>query len=282
MGRSLSRSESYRRGDKSPLSPKPDGSSTSVTNSIDRETELSAAIQSLDDTNDSASQILNRSDVFQTPTIQKAARKISDADAEQLRYSQDTARSGRAGKATPLSAGSLRNKAARPQPLTDMEDEDNLHASSMRPSGSSSALQNIMQAGSIPLQKASGMVGFMRNRSKRMSNLLATDVAGYYEKVTGMWAGGRKHYNTAEGLEPEDHIRGADEDEDAVNAGERFRDYFALDPTEELQAIFFGHFHRVLPMYGKIYIGDRHFCYRSLMSPLRTKVRFQSTNITKI
>jgi sterol 3beta-glucosyltransferase len=130
-----------------------------------------------------------------------------------------------------------------------------------------------MGAASYPLQKASGLAGFIRTRSKKMSNLLATESMGYYEKVSGMWAGGRRHYNTAEGLMPEDQVQGAEDEEDAVKAAEHFREHFALPEAEQLQSSFFCHLQRVLPTYGKIYISNHYFCFRSLMIGSRTKVR---------
>jgi sterol 3beta-glucosyltransferase len=105
-----------------------------------------------------------------------------------------------------------------------------------------------------------------------MGNLLATESMGYYEKVSGMLAGGRKHYNTAEGLETGDHIHGFEEDEDAAKAAENFREHFAFPQSEQLQSSFFASLQRVLPNYGKIYISGRYFCFRSLMPTSKTKV----------
>lgn len=104
-----------------------------------------------------------------------------------------------------------------------------------------------------------------------MSNLLATESMGYVEKVSGMWAGGRRHYGDAQDPAPEDPAGGgADDDEDGH--GERFRVHFALPESEKLQATFFGYLHRVLPLYGKIYISNRNFCFRSLLPGTKTKM----------
>ncbi|KAF2753590.1 hypothetical protein EJ05DRAFT_494741 [Pseudovirgaria hyperparasitica] len=259
----MNRSSSYggdgvRRGDKSPLSPKINESSASASTSLDQvETESSAAIQSLDDTNASASQILNRTDVFHRPTIQNSSGQL-DTEKDRMCQSQETARSVRDNKRSPL-------------PTVGDDDDSDQQNSKMRDSDTS-AIQNIVQAGSYPLQKASGLLGNLKSRSKRMSKVLSTETMGYYEKVAGMWAGGRKHYHTAEGLSPDDQIRSAQEDADAVVDAERFREHFALPPTEELQSTFFGSLQRVIPMYGKIYISDRHFCFRSMLPTTRTKL----------
>jgi sterol 3beta-glucosyltransferase len=150
-----------------------------------------------------------------------------------------------------------------------VEDDADAQQVNTRLSTSSSALQDIA---SYPLKQASGIAGFLRTRSKKMGNLLATESMGYYEKVSGMLAGGRKHYNTAEGLEPGDEVRGFEEDEDAAKAAEHFREHFAFPETEQLQASFFASLQRVLPNYGKIYISGRYFCFRSLMPTSKTKV----------
>lgn len=104
-----------------------------------------------------------------------------------------------------------------------------------------------------------------------MSNLLATESMGYVEKVSGMWAGGRRHYGDAQDPAPEDPAGGA-ADDDEYGHGERFRAHFALPESEKLQATFFGYLHRVLPLYGKIYISNRKFCFRSLLPGTKTKM----------
>lgn len=262
-----------RPGDRSPLSTKPQDSSESATNSFDPGTESSAAVQSIDDSNASASQILSRSDVFRAPALHPGV-PASDSDSL-ARHSQDTTRSSGAGKAhlkLPRSSqkhtGSPGN-AQTPLGAADLEDDTDAQQTSARLSGSSSALQDIA---SYPLQKASGLAGFLRTRSKKMGNLLATESMGYYEKVSGMLAGGRKHYNTAEGLEPNDQVHGFEEDEDAAKAAEHFREHFAFPESEQLQSSFFASLQRVLPNYGKIYISGRYFCFRSLMPTSKTKV----------
>jgi sterol 3beta-glucosyltransferase len=104
-----------------------------------------------------------------------------------------------------------------------------------------------------------------------MSNLLATESMGYVEKVSGMWAGGRKHYGDGEGVVSESRPEGDDEDENE-GYGARFRSHFTLPESEKLQATYFGYLHRVLPLYGKIYISNRNFCFRSLLPGTKTKL----------
>lgn len=275
-----------RPGDKSPLSAKPQDSSESATNSFGPGTESSAAIQSIDESNASASQILSRSDVFRAPTINPPGVSTSDNSDGFARHSQDTTRSSGADKARLKSPRPSHHRPTgspgnRQSPLAAPEVDDDTEAQQIntRLSGSSSALQDIA---SYPLQKATGLAGFLKTRSKKMGNLLATESMGYYEKVSGMLAGGRKHYNTAEGLEPGDQVHGFEEDEDAVKAAEHFREHFAFPESEQLQSSFFASLQRVLPNYGKIYISGRYFCFRSLMPTSKTKIILPMRDIENV
>jgi sterol 3beta-glucosyltransferase len=94
---------------------------------------------------------------------------------------------------------------------------------------------------------------------------------GYVEKVSGMWKGGGKHYDEPAGLRT-DEEEAEDDPEERANSEARFQAHFALPETEKLQAAYFGHLMRLLPLYGKIYISDRHFCFRSLLPGTRTKL----------
>lgn len=133
-------------------------------------------------------------------------------------------------------------------------------------------LQNIVKMGTYPLQRAGLFANYLNQTGRRMSSLLATESMGYVEKVSGMWKGGRKHYHEQTGLKTDDELDYEDEDAQVASATDRFRAHFALPETERLQATYFGFLSRVLPLYGKIYISDRHFCFRSLLPGTRTKL----------
>ncbi|KAL8681283.1 MAG: hypothetical protein Q9186_002594 [Xanthomendoza sp. 1 TL-2023] len=244
------------------------GSSDSYVHSLEPGTESSALNFSSNETLASASQILDRSDVFQSPTIQRH-QHVPDRKKEiRRRRSQDSAEP-RATPADiqihpPTRAQTLASPKSRPLPLPHQMADGQL-----QPSSSSPTLQQLVKAGSYPLQRAAGFAGYLRSRSTRMSRLLATESMGYVEKVSGMWAGGRKHYTDAEGIIPDG---GEDECEDDEGHGDRFRAHFALPSSERLQATFFGYLHRVLPLYGKIYISNRKFCFRSLLPGTKTKM----------
>ena len=269
------RSESITRSKRearSPLSPKPTDSGDSTFQSMEHDTESSAAIQSIDESSVSASQILNRSDVFQNPTIAIPHRVVSETAADTIdRSSQDTARSYKARPSvSPRSQSDQPVSKASSSYAKDVKEGDEEHPGTHEPP---SGLRGIFRASAYPLQRAYGAAGYLRSGTKHMGNLLATESMGYYEKVSGMWAGGRKHYKSQDGLSPEDTVRELEDDEDALNHGERFRAHFGLPDSEELHSAFFCYYFRVLPLYGKIYISNRHFCYRSLWPGTREKVR---------
>jgi sterol 3beta-glucosyltransferase len=265
--RSVSHSRS-RRGDRSPMSPHRQESFGSPTESEDPNTSSSAAIQSMDDTNASASQILNRSDVFQAPTIHSAHRMHSDDVPERHnRDSEDTARSIKQRPRSPRARKLHKRRTESVSPAVSVDAE--------KLQGSSTTYQSLIQASAYPLKGASGLAGFLRTRSKRMSNLLATESMGYLEKVSGMWQGNSKHYDAHhEGMPPDDDFP-AETDGDAFRAAENFRQHFGLPQSEGLHASFFGNMQRVMPLYGKIYIGSKHFCYRSMVPGYKLKVSIE-------
>ncbi len=266
---SLSRN---RREDKSPSS-KPQGSSDSYVHSLEPGTESSALNESSAGTQASGSQILNRSDVFHSPTIHRLQQSPSGLDGETRRRSKDTARNdsphGHIKVRPPTRADAQQQKFSKLRhgpPEIDRARLDTRHPNS------SPTLQQLVKAGSYPLQRAAGFAGYLRMRSKRMSNLLATESMGYVEKVSGMWAGGRKHYGDGEGVLPEDRLEDLEDEDDPDGYGDRFRAHFALPPSEKLQATYFGYLHRVLPLYGKVYVSNRKLCFRSLLPGTRTKM----------
>ena len=260
-------------------SPKLQGSSDSYVHSMEPGTEgtdSSIPNHSSEETQASASQILDRSDVFHAPTIRpdlEEGRRRSQTDATTLDGAQadilvhppsraQTDQSGTAGK-----HAHRPNNTTREEGLGIFADENQLQQSSSSPS-----LQQLVKAGTYPLQRAAGFAGYLRNRSKKMSNLLATESMGYVEKVSGMWAGSQKHYGQSEGVMPDDRLEDIEDDDEAAGYGERFRAHFALPASERLQATYFGYLHRVLPLYGKIYISNKKFCFRSLLPGTRTKM----------
>ncbi|KAJ5773610.1 hypothetical protein N7457_008506 [Penicillium paradoxum] len=235
-------------------------------------TESSPIIQSMTDTTESASQILNRSDVFQSPTMRTLQRRSSDVGETVRRRSDDT---------TPSASARLAQGATVESPsetLLGKNTEDMRYPlgqadpmKSSRP-GSVTHLNELVKAGAYPLQRAAGFAEYLKSRSKQMSTLLATESMGYIEKVSGMWIGGQKHYGEREGPLLEDQNVDPEDNEGGFNYGDRFRAHFALPSSERLQATYYAYLHRVLPLYGKIYISQKKLCFRSLIPGTRTKM----------
>lgn len=227
------------------------------------ETESSAVMQSATETTESASQILNRSDVFQSPSL---ARRSSDVEPIARRRSDDTTRSTSvqmgANARQEAGAGDSRRQA-----------ENIRYASSPAGQGvhdqPAVPLNDFMKPGGFPLQRTTN---FLKTKSQQITSLLTTESMSYIEKVSGMWIGGQKHYGEAERVLSEDQNVDPEDKEGGFNHGDRFRAHFGLPSTEKLQATYYAYLHRVLPLYGKIYISERKFCFRSLIPGTRTKM----------
>lgn len=159
---------------------------------------------------------------------------------------------------------SRQEPAARDQPQK-MPDEQ---VQDMQQSDSS-ALGGLIKVGAVPIQRASG---FLYSSGKRVSGLFGSSPLEYYDKFSGMIAGGKKHYSEADGLVAGEEVQDSEDEMTAREAEKSFRNHFALPESEKLVATFFGFFHRVLPLYGKIYVGSTRLCFRSFMPGNWTKV----------
>jgi sterol 3beta-glucosyltransferase len=231
-------------------------------------TGSSPIVQSMTETTESASQILNRSDVFQSPTMRTLRRRPSDVGGTIRRSSDDTTPSASIRLDPDAAAGSMQH--GNPENTHyDFEPTDQMLSSTP---GSVGHLNDLVKAGAYPLQRAAGLAGYLTSRSRQMSTLLATESMGYIEKVSGMWTGGQKHYGEREGPLLEDQNVDPEDNEGGFNYGDRFRAHFALPSTERLQATYYAYLHRVLPLYGKIYISQKKLCFRSLIPGTRTKM----------
>ncbi|PWY91005.1 sterol 3-beta-glucosyltransferase, partial [Aspergillus heteromorphus CBS 117.55] len=242
--------------------PRQQDSSLSFGNSMEQATDSSAILQSMTDTAESASQILNRSDVFQSPTIHTLRRGPDKSSAR--RHSDETARS------VHTHAGPRYTKDGQEIQYAMSDSDQCTHSPSKSTTGPT--LNEIVKAGTYPLQRAAGFAEYLKSRSKQMSNLLASESMGYIEKVSGMWAGNRKHYGEYEGILPDDQAVDPEDKDTGCKDGDRFRAHFALPSTEKLQATYYAYLHRVLPLYGKIYISQKKLCFRSLLPGTRTKM----------
>ncbi|KAI5859968.1 glycosyltransferase family 1 protein [Durotheca rogersii] len=233
-------------------------SSESLVQSLEDPSTSAVASSSNDDP--SGSQILRGSEVFHRPTI---------------RRSTSASRASRRDKSS--GAGHLYDKPTEFSPYHvhhaattgHVDDLGASERSDQAPSATAQGLRGIAKMGAYPLQRAGLFANYLNQTGRQVSSLLATESMGYVEKVSGMWKGGPKHYHETATLKPDGEL-----DDDAGNGidMDRFRAHFALPETEKLQAVYYGYIVRVLPLYGKIYISDRHFCFRSLLPGTRTKL----------
>ena len=274
-------------------SSKPQGSSDSFVHSLEPSTESSIPNFSGDSTQASASQILSRSDVFQSPTIHRHTRSPSRIDEEapdQAQKRQEPHAYNENIHVQPPTRSQTQISRSEAKPLNRVKRASTTDDLGLSPgdsghlsqTNSAHTLQQLVKAGAYPLQRAAGFAEYLRRGSKRMSNLLATESMGYVEKVSGMWAGGRRHYGDGEGIAPDDMDEDGQDDDANDGYGDRFRAYFALPESEKLQATYFGYLHRVLPLYGKIYISNRKFCFRSLLPGTTTKMILPLKDIENI
>lgn len=259
------------------LASQPQAGSDSFVQSMDRDTASSPTIHSpTTATQASASQILNRSDVFLSPTINRLQDSPTSSGADVHRDAKkDGGSASVTAGARPASPSKTLEGKSVPRhisPHHDLYGSNSISRDDIRHKTSSPNLQDIMKAGSYPLQRAAGFAGYLKSSSTRMSKLLASESMGYIEKVSGMWSGSKRHYGQHEGIMPDDRLVDPEDEEAASGYGDRFRAHFALPASEKLRATYFAYLHRVLPLYGKIYISDRKFCFRSLLPGSKTKM----------
>lgn len=260
-----------KRAGQSPLA-RHHASEDSFVQSIDKETDSSSApLSPRVEAQMSASQIYSRSDLFHPPTIQRMETLAS----------MSTEPTGKSSEGGTILSSSPQRETASPIPMRGTADVFWPTSKDRRPTGQDDALQrtepppslqDLVKAGSYPLQRAGAFADYLKNRSVSMRKLLATESMSYLEKVSGMWTGPRKHYGENEGVVPDDRSVDPEDEEANVGHGDRFRSHFALPPSEKLQATYFSFLHRVLPLYGKIYVSNRKFCFRSLLPGTRTKL----------
>ncbi|KAK2730968.1 udp-glucose:sterol glycosyltransferase [Colletotrichum kahawae] len=245
------RSMSRNRLDENRRVPHKQGSTDSYVQSSMEDPSFSGMVASSNE-DPSASQILRGSDVFQNPTMRRSASASrTELDKQQHREH----------KSPPALAAYSGQHAAT---TGSIQDGDKPPATP--------TLQSITKMGAFPLQRVGAFAQYLNNTSGKLGSMLATESMGYVEKVSGMWRGGRKHYDAPPEIKTDDEDLYEDAEGKIQTSMDRFRAHFALPETEKLQATYFGYILRVLPLYGKIYISDKSFCFRSLLPGTRTKL----------
>lgn len=87
-----------------------------------------------------------------------------------------------------------------------------------------------------------------------------------------MWASNPVHYEEKISLE-----RGSEDEflatpKERAEATSRFQHHFALPESDLLVAAYYAHLQRNVPIYGKVYLGAREICFRSLVPGFHTKM----------
>ena len=279
---SAARQSSYqwRRTSKSPLSMDPQGSSDSFLSTSEHASDSPTADEAKE-TDMSASQMLTGDAASRAPTLRmpQPKRTVSRSTVERLRQeSRDIGPHSKSDERIrvkpPNRTPTERTLTASPTELTAPEYFSTIKASDKKaqPAAVQAQTQYLRKPLASPLQHAFAFAGAVRNQGKRMSSYLSSSPKSYYDKFSGALAGGKYHYNEADGLAPEDHVRDAEDDVDVAEHERRFQEHFALPVTEKLRSVHYCWLHRVLPLYGKVYLSDRRFCFRSLLYGTRTKL----------
>ena len=240
----------------------------SIDSIVDDSNASDSEISGAEDAAVSGSQILQRSDVF-LPSANRPNERPSISQPPNKRLLSDDSTS------TASLAVNIKLQPPTREPTREAEPENQLGENLPRPpnlQSPSPKLHQIVKAGGYPFHKAAGLAGFFRTKSKKMSHTLATESMTYVEKVSGMWAGEHRHYGQRELTMDDKHAHDDEETRLEAKHQENFILHFALPHTEKLQASYFGFLHRVLPLYGKIYISDERFCFRSLLPGTKTKL----------
>lgn len=115
---------------------------------------------------------------------------------------------------------------------------------------------------------------WMRQRSSKVGSHVGTMLASPTStihagvgKVSQLWSGDTSKSEYAMWVTEE-----TAKDMKDQNPEERFQTHFALPRTEKLLGAYYGYVFRTFPFYGKMYVSRRHFCFRSLLPGIKTKV----------
>jgi len=275
---SLLRDRDMSRSRSRPTSPRPENVeswSQSVRGSSI--TASSDAFRSDEDDEDvSASKLLSGSDIFQSPTLQGFPLSQEDRGRR-----PSIGRKSNQSSTTPSVAPTITKTLPKEHVTNAIEipsTKTNQEASSER---KGSSLQDIVKVGSYPLKQAVGLAGWMKRRSQRVSEIVSSESLGYMEKVSDMWTGGKHHYDEhgerivhdVAAPEADADVEEDEEEGRSPNPAERFRQRFALSKHEKLLAAYFGYLYKGLPVYGKIYLGSEHLCFRPIMPGAKIRVR---------
>lgn len=258
--------ESKKRSVRATGPPSPSSSSDDVDVTVDASPALEQPIN--------ASQILQRSDLFQiaADATSENTQRFSNTEnrADNLERTANTTDSGSHSHFDSHSSSKARSNSY----LGSSVDSPSSSASrvTVQPTYSFTSLRELVKASNEPLNKASGIAGSFWAKSQAMRNALSAESKGYFEKVSGMWAGQPVHYDDDGTSLSVDDGHDSSNRVPFVKQIEDFRAYFALPDNEKLIATYSAWLARNPPAYGTLYLGSTKLCFQSELLTTGTKV----------
>jgi sterol 3beta-glucosyltransferase len=174
----------------------------------------------------------------------------------------------------PLMTG---NRSRTPSPLRssfDSIDRPSYESLAESAGGTSpSEERSWSDRGKMLWSRGINVADWMRQRSAEVGTMLATPTSTINAgvgKVSQLWTGEYLKSEQAKWISEE-----TAKDMKDQNPEERFQSHFALPPSEKLQGTYYGYVFRTFPFYGKAYISQRYFCFRSLLPGIKTKVHLR-------
>lgn len=266
--------QSQRSGFNSPLSVSMQESSESHFTSDDEV-----------DANMSASQMLSNDGLFGGPTLRSPQRQNNASMDWPRQGSSQRSSSQDSSTERDLPTQQLTGQPNRPemQPRSSTGSGRTLDARDPRPQPTdTTASGRVIRGISTPLQHAFAVAGMVRTSSQKVGSYLSSSPKDYIGRWSGALSGGKKQYSDVEGMAPDDSVRELDQDCDVENDELRFQGHFGLPHTEKLVCTFFCWLHKTVPLYGKVYMSNQRFCFRSLWYGTKIKLIISFKDIVTV
>jgi len=277
-----SKEQRARHISKSPTSPSTHESIDSLATTTGH--AMSSSSEGPGEVDMSASVMLTGDSAFRAPTLKMPAPKRTESVSSTERLRSNLHEASRSP--SPESDKFRPHQAARTQTDQDAGDGDSSHSrksienAALRGKGDKTKMQDSTatlgprptRPIATPLHHASKVASYVRDQSIRVGSYLSSSPGIYYEKVSGALAGGRRHYIESEGLAPDDSVKDDEGSEGKMKKADSFRRHFSLPQSEQLVSSHYASLYRVFPLVGKIYLGTRWVCYRSLLANVNSKM----------
>ncbi|UJO22200.1 Sterol 3-beta-glucosyltransferase [Fulvia fulva] len=273
-----------RSASKSPLSPRIDESMESFVTSSEQPTDSSVDEETMQ-ANMTASTMLADDGVFRGPTLRmpQPRRTVSGWTVERLRRESQHSSRESSTERVRVQPPSRQQTDHRPEfKRTESGGSGRtLEAEKLQPADAA-APGRLVRGISTPLQHAITVAGMVRSSSKRMGSYLSSSPKTTLSNWSDAIAGGKRHYKDTEGLAPDDSIQDPEQEVDVAEHERRFQAHFGLPISEKLVSTFYAWLHKTIPVYGKIYMGTRRFCFRSLLYGMKTKIMIPYKDIINV